>query len=115
MPQQLWDVTPIYLLATAGLRLLTASDARGILDACSRALAATPLAHRREWAAVIPGDAEGVFAWVAANYVTGALEVRVAATRRVARLLTRGTQSLKALLQSGGVKAILDLQSRLPQ
>ncbi|GFH11940.1 uncharacterized protein HaLaN_07534 [Haematococcus lacustris] len=36
VPRQAWATTPIHLLATAGLRLLSSKDAADILDSCSQ-------------------------------------------------------------------------------
>ncbi|KAJ9510615.1 hypothetical protein QJQ45_027504 [Haematococcus lacustris] len=76
VPRQAWATTPIHLLATAGLRLLSSKDAEDILDSCSQVLAASPFLFKPGWARVLSGDTEGLFAWAAANYASGALEAR---------------------------------------
>ncbi|KAJ9508713.1 hypothetical protein QJQ45_028007, partial [Haematococcus lacustris] len=76
VPRQAWATTPIHLLATAGLRLLSSKDAADILDSCSQVLAASPFLFKPGWARVLSGDTEGLFAWAAANYASGALEAR---------------------------------------
>lgn len=41
VPEHLWQVTPVHLLATAGLRLLSAEDAAAILHECTSFLASS--------------------------------------------------------------------------
>lgn len=41
VPEHLHAVTPVHLLATAGLRLLSAEDAQDILAACTSVLASS--------------------------------------------------------------------------
>ena len=70
----MWPVTPVRLLATAGLRLVTDLQREAILDQCRALLASSRFLFRHDWAKVIGGDMEGVFAWTGANYATGALQ-----------------------------------------
>ncbi len=76
VPEHLWQATPVRLLATAGLRLVTDEQRDSILDACRSLLASSRFAFRHDWAKVIGGDMEGVYAWTGANYAAGALQVR---------------------------------------
>lgn len=76
VPSHVQSDTPVYMLATAGLRLLSHQQAQDLLRTCSAAIMATPFKHSSEQSQVISGDAEGLYAWAAVNYVTGALEVR---------------------------------------
>lgn len=75
VPPHLRSSTPVLLMATAGLRLLPDTEAQALLNACRGVLAASGFAFRREWASIISGADEGLFAWVAANYASGALQV----------------------------------------
>ena len=63
-------------MATAGLRLLPPQQAEAILEACRQLLAASQFVFRREWVEVIGGKDEGLYAWTAANYAAGVLQVR---------------------------------------
>jgi hypothetical protein len=74
VPSAAASLTPVVLLATAGLRLLPSATAEDILAACRPRLAASRFLFRPEWAHVLPGADEGAFAWVAANYAIGTLE-----------------------------------------
>jgi Golgi nucleoside diphosphatase len=71
VPLAAWRQTPIFLKATAGLRSIPQEDANKILDECRDVLRASVFAFRDEWARVISGQQEGVFSWVAANYLEG--------------------------------------------
>eukprot|EP00884_Botryococcus_braunii_P020664 jgi/Botrbrau1/7281/Bobra.0318s0018.1 len=73
VPQDALSATPIFLLATAGLRLLQATAADALLASCRKALASSPFAFNPGWVRVIDGSEEGIFAWLAANHATGAL------------------------------------------
>lgn len=65
--------TPIVLMATAGLRSVGSEAAETILESCRTALRATKFRFEREWAEVLPGSKEGLYAWIAANYAAGTL------------------------------------------
>lgn len=73
VPENQWGQTDVRLMATAGLRLLDGDLAERILDYCRSALRASGFEFRDEWASVISGADEGVYAWVAANYALGTL------------------------------------------
>jgi apyrase len=73
VPQERWQHTPIMLLATAGMRMIPRSQAEQVLKVCRRELASSGFLFREQWASVISGQDEGVYAWVAANYASGAL------------------------------------------
>ncbi|KAK3252171.1 hypothetical protein CYMTET_38520 [Cymbomonas tetramitiformis] len=66
--------TPVFLLATAGVRKLE-QEQRGMLFGAVRAtLGNSGFKFRPEWARVISGKDEGVYGWIALNYATGALD-----------------------------------------
>jgi hypothetical protein len=75
IPQRQWHRTPIVLLATAGLRMMAPGKAQALLQVCRTELHRSPFIFRDEWAAVLSGQAEGAYAWIAANYATGALQL----------------------------------------
>jgi apyrase len=76
VPVQQQAQTPVYLMATAGLRLLPATAADAILEQCRKKLLASQFLFKRDWASIISGTSEGLYAWVAANYAAGNLQVR---------------------------------------
>ncbi|KAK8941508.1 putative apyrase 6 [Platanthera guangdongensis] len=73
IPKDRWGDTEIRLMATAGLRMLDDEVREMILDSCRRVLKSSGLWFLDDWASVISGSTEGVFAWVAANYALGML------------------------------------------
>lgn len=81
----------IYLMATAGLRRLDIEIQDRILDSCRVTLRASGFKFHDEWASVITGTDEGVFAWVAANYALGSLG--------------RSTEDTVGIIELGGASA----------
>jgi len=74
VPEEDWAETPIFLLATAGLRMLDPEKQEAILESCRTFLRQdSPFRFEDEWARVLPGNSEGIYGWVAANYAAGAL------------------------------------------
>lgn len=72
VPEADWDVTPIWLKATAGLRMLPSEKSEAILDSVRAFLSDkkySPFLFRASWAKVIPGNEEGGFGWIAFNYL----------------------------------------------
>ncbi|KAH7423816.1 hypothetical protein KP509_12G075400 [Ceratopteris richardii] len=65
--------TRIYLMATAGLRRLDTEIQESILESCRAKLRTSEFKFLDEWASIITGTDEGVFAWIAANYALGTL------------------------------------------
>lgn len=66
--------TRVYLMATAGLRRLDKKIQEAVLDSCRNVLRASGFLFRDEWASVISGTDEGVYAWVSANYALDSLQ-----------------------------------------
>ncbi|PKA47105.1 putative apyrase 6 [Apostasia shenzhenica] len=73
LPQHWWGETEIRLMATAGLRLLDVDKAEAILDSCRSVLRGSGFKFLDDWASIIPGADEGIYAWVTANYALGTL------------------------------------------
>ncbi|KAH9295834.1 hypothetical protein KI387_039422, partial [Taxus chinensis] len=65
--------TKIHLMATAGLRRLKEDTQKRILESCRRVLRFSGFSFQDDWASVVTGADEGIFAWVAANYALGTL------------------------------------------
>ena len=72
VPRDEWASTPIFLLATAGMRLLPEYQQRDVLkEVCAHFRKSTEFllpdcaAHIQ----VIPGETEGLYGWIAANYL----------------------------------------------
>jgi apyrase len=75
VPSDEWQATPVFLMATAGLRLLPAEQADALLAQCRGVLARSPFRFDHSWVTIITGQEEGLYGWVAANYAAGSLQV----------------------------------------
>ncbi|MED6174352.1 putative apyrase 6 [Stylosanthes scabra] len=73
VPREKWAHTEIRLMATAGMRLLGLEAQGRILEACRTVLRSSAFKFRDDWASVITGSDEGMYAWVIANYALGTL------------------------------------------
>ncbi|KAK9074594.1 hypothetical protein SSX86_007192 [Deinandra increscens subsp. villosa] len=73
IPKENWGETEVRLMATAGLRMLDLSVQERILESCRKVLRTCGFAFQDDWASVISGSDEGVYAWVVANYALGTL------------------------------------------
>lgn len=77
VPKDAVSKTPIFLLATAGMRLLPDSQRSKLLaEMCSYAQSQTKffIPHCASNFQVIPGSTEGLYGWVAANYLLGGFD-----------------------------------------
>ncbi|XVE91496.1 hypothetical protein REPUB_Repub01dG0015100 [Reevesia pubescens] len=73
VPRKQWGETEIRLMATAGLRLLDVEAQERILEECRKVLRVIGFKFQDDWASVITGSDEGMYAWVVANYALGTL------------------------------------------
>lgn len=73
IPGDKWAETEVRLMATAGLRMLGLSVQERILESCRTVLRTSGFTFHNDWASVISGSDEGVYAWVVANYALGSL------------------------------------------
>eukprot|EP00927_Polykrikos_kofoidii_P034168 TRINITY_DN29001_c0_g1_i1.p1 TRINITY_DN29001_c0_g1~~TRINITY_DN29001_c0_g1_i1.p1 ORF type:complete len:452 (-),score=83.51 TRINITY_DN29001_c0_g1_i1:17-1372(-) len=80
VPPERRRVTPVFLMATAGLRIAGDEAAKAVLDNVAVRLSASPFMFRPEWAYIMPGSEEAVFGWVAVNYLLGSLGGKRATT-----------------------------------
>lgn len=72
VPEKDWAVTPIWLKATAGLRMLEPAKSDAVLASVRTFLldkSKSPFLFRASWARIIPGNEEGGFGWIAFNYL----------------------------------------------
>ena len=72
IPEHLWQETPIFLKATAGLRMLSADKSKAILDsvrAFFKDEKSSPFVYRPKHVGIIPGHEEGAFGWISVNYL----------------------------------------------
>ncbi|XP_067940553.1 ectonucleoside triphosphate diphosphohydrolase 7-like isoform X2 [Watersipora subatra] len=74
IPNKKHSSTPLYILATAGMRLIPKQSADEILDDITRDIPKWfEFQFERSHAEVIPGKTEGMYAWISLNYMLGRL------------------------------------------
>lgn len=71
VPKKEWTSTPVSLKATAGLRLLPELVAEKIMSQVRNVLLWSPFqVLNSDFASVMDGDDEGIFAWITLNFLT---------------------------------------------
>jgi len=74
IPADQHSTTPLFLKATAGMRLLPADQQGAIMAVIHDVFRASPFRFDDDsWAVVISGQDEGVFGWLTVNHLTGML------------------------------------------
>ena len=99
VPEADWAVTPIWLKATAGLRMLEPAKSEAVLESVRDFLSNkdnSPFLFRRSWAKIIPGNEEGGFGWIAYNYLK-----KIIGPKRDAQ----SSESPYAVVEMGGASA----------
>uniref|UniRef100_A0A7S1TDB4 Uncharacterized protein n=1 Tax=Compsopogon caeruleus TaxID=31354 RepID=A0A7S1TDB4_9RHOD len=72
VPQRNRPRTPVFVYATAGLRLLGPEVAAAVMEATAAVLINdVPYLGKPDWVSIMDGQIEGVYAWVTANYLLG--------------------------------------------
>ncbi|CAG5120553.1 unnamed protein product [Candidula unifasciata] len=74
VPENKQERTPIYLFATAGMRFLSADDATALVDNIKEVFqnsSLSPFLYKPAGVGILSGEEEGVYSWVAANYLLG--------------------------------------------
>ncbi|KAI9087549.1 hypothetical protein K1719_030419 [Acacia pycnantha] len=71
VPRERHKDTPIFVLATAGLRRLTSSDAEQVLEDVEAVVKDHSFMYRKSWIRVLSGREEAYYGWVALNYKIG--------------------------------------------
>lgn len=82
VPPEHQSSTPVFLMATAGMRLLPDQERNAVLNAtCSYIREEYPfhLPDCGEHIRVIPGELEGIYGWVAVNYLMGGFDTSIQA------------------------------------
>nr|DAD34507.1 TPA_asm: hypothetical protein HUJ06_005147 [Nelumbo nucifera] len=74
IPSEKLGDTPLFLLATAGLRRLPNEDADWILENAETIIKEYPFLYTRSSIRVLNGKEEAYYGWVALNYKMGSLE-----------------------------------------
>ncbi|KAK9669470.1 hypothetical protein RND81_13G132700 [Saponaria officinalis] len=102
IPRDRHGDTPIFVLATAGLRRVSLEDAKSVLDDVENVVKEHSLMWKREWIKVLSGREEAYYGWVALNYKMGYL-------KNVSRLPTLGLldlggSSLQVVVETDNVR-----------
>jgi len=69
VPAELVPTTPVFLMATAGLRLVGEAAKDAILASVCAELSASGFLFKCEWATLLGGQDEGLYGWVTVNYL----------------------------------------------
>lgn len=69
IPQEYWSRTPLILKATAGLRLLPADQAEGLLRSVKELFEKVPFLTNDKSVEIMDGVDEGIFSWFTVNFL----------------------------------------------
>ncbi|GAY47349.1 hypothetical protein CUMW_103910 [Citrus unshiu] len=100
VPLERQEETPIFVLATAGLRRLTVEDARWVLDDVEAVVKEHSFMYEKSWIRVLSGKEEAYYAWVALNYKMGSLGN--SSITPTLGLLDLGGSSLQIVMEDDG-------------
>lgn len=92
--------TPIFVLATAGLRRLAVEDARWVLDNVENVVKEHSFLYKKNWIRVLSGKEEAYYGWVALNYKMGGLGN--SSKTPTLGLLDLGGSSLQVVMEDDG-------------
>ncbi|XP_039995140.1 ectonucleoside triphosphate diphosphohydrolase 6 isoform X2 [Xiphias gladius] len=73
VPSSVWNITPVVLKATAGLRLLPGEKANHLLDRVRTLFLESPFLFTDDSVSIMDGTDEGISAWITVNFLTGGL------------------------------------------
>ncbi|KAL6011469.1 hypothetical protein ACLOJK_001917 [Asimina triloba] len=99
VPYERHEETPIFLLATAGLRRLPKKDADWILENAVTVLKKHQFMHIKKWIRILTGKEEAYYGWVALNYKMGKLGN--SSSGPTLGVLDLGGSSLQVILEIG--------------
>ncbi|XP_023285928.1 ectonucleoside triphosphate diphosphohydrolase 5-like [Seriola lalandi dorsalis] len=80
VPRLEWKRTPVFLRATAGLRLLPAEKAQALLDQVQHVFDESPFLVPGNSVTIMNGTNEGILAWISLNFLTGHLNTQTKKT-----------------------------------
>lgn len=94
--------TPIFVLATAGLRRLATEETRQVLEDVEAVVKEHSFSYKSSWIRVLSGKEEAYYGWVALNYKMGVF--RNHSWSPTLGLLDLGGSSLQVVLEIDGIK-----------
>ncbi|CAN9507699.1 unnamed protein product [Ophioblennius macclurei] len=80
VPRLEWKRTPLFLRATAGLRLLSAEKAQALLEQVQHVFDESPFSVPDNCVSIMNGTNEGILAWISLNFLTGHLKAQAKKT-----------------------------------
>ncbi|KAG0171066.1 Golgi apyrase [Apophysomyces sp. BC1034] len=83
VPEESHRKTPIYLMATAGMRLLPVEESKAVLNATCKFIQDNYsffMSNCESHIQIISGEREGVYGWVAINYLMGGFDTSIQAS-----------------------------------
>ena len=108
IPEDKWKDSPIWLKATAGLRLLEKQSSDEILESIRNFLAdksKSPFLFHPSYASVIPGNEEGAFGWLAYNYMKRLIGPKKAPVTIASQLEIVAPVTTFAVIEMGGASS----------
>ncbi|XAR50209.1 Apyrase [Bertholletia excelsa] len=97
VPPERHSDTPIFVLATAGLRRVPVEDAAHVLEDVEAVVKEHAFMHRKSWIRVLSGREEAYYGWVALNFKMGNLKKTT--TSPTLGLLDLGGSSLQVVME----------------
>ncbi|XP_029352042.1 ectonucleoside triphosphate diphosphohydrolase 5 isoform X2 [Echeneis naucrates] len=80
VPRLEWKRTPVFLRATAGLRLLPTEKAHALLNEVQHVFVESPFLVTDNCVTIMNGTNEGILAWISLNFLTGHLNAQTKKT-----------------------------------
>ncbi|EXB93584.1 Nucleoside-diphosphatase mig-23 [Morus notabilis] len=97
VPLERHSATPIFVLATAGLRRIAVEDVRRVMEDVEDVVKERSFSCRRSWIRVLSGKEEAYYGWVALNYKMGVF--RNHSRSPTSALLDLGGSSLQVVVE----------------
>ncbi|KAM1129082.1 hypothetical protein FF1_038896 [Malus domestica] len=102
VPSERRRETPIFVLATAGLRRLAVEDSRQVLDDIKSVLKECSFLYKKSWIRVLSGKEEAYYGWVALNYKIHSFQNP--SRSPTLGLLDLGGSSLQVVVETDGAR-----------
>ncbi|ERN02686.1 hypothetical protein AMTR_s00085p00097760 [Amborella trichopoda] len=102
VPSKKHKTTPIFVLATAGLRRLPSEDGSWVLENVEYIINRYGFMHQRSWIRILDGREEAYYGWLAVNYKMGRLGSSL--DKPTFGALDLGGSSLEVVLEKGEVE-----------
>lgn len=74
IPHEQQRHVPVFLFGTAGLRRLPVKDREAVMGEIDQVLGTSGFRYQKGWARILDGMDEGMYGWVALNYLQGLLD-----------------------------------------